>query len=194
MEQNRYQNRILTIPNLLSLLRILLIPVIVYVYLGRKDVLLAGILLAVACLTDLFDGWIARRFHMVSDAGKILDVIADKLMQFSILLCAASHYLQALILAGILMVKELTTGIYCLRYIRASGEVDGAQWFGKVCTAVLDVSLLLMCLFPGMPPLRVWLMVCVCAVLLLFSFYRYLRCYRRPKRGAADEAREKKTD
>ena len=191
MNHNGDQKRILTIPNFLSLLRIVLIPVIVYVYLGRDDELLAGLLLAVACLTDLLDGWIARRFHMISDLGKILDVVADKLMQVSILLCAAVHYRQTLILVAILVIKECTTGYYCLRYIRASGEVDGAQWFGKVSTAVLDVTVVLMCLFRDMPPLRVWLMVGVCAVLMLFSFFRYFRCYRKllansPRAGDED--------
>lgn len=178
MDENGSQKRILTIPNLLSAARIVMIPVVACAYLRWNDDALAACLLALTCLTDVLDGWIARRWNMGSDLGKILDVVADKLLQFSILLCAAAQYRQALVLAVILVVRECVSGYYCLRYIRAAHEVDGAQWFGKLTTAVLDLSLLLMCMFRNMPPLRIWSLVAVCAVLMLFSFYRYVQSYR----------------
>ena len=82
MNSNREtQNKILTIPNLLSLFRLLLIPAIIWLYTVRKDYFTAGALLILSGLTDLADGFIARRFNAVSNVGKILDPIADKLTQ-----------------------------------------------------------------------------------------------------------------
>lgn len=73
----------LTVPNLLSLIRIILIPVFGVLF-YHDHVLAAVIVLAVSGLTDLFDGKIARRFNQVSELGKILDPIADKLTQMTI--------------------------------------------------------------------------------------------------------------
>ena len=81
MYLKNWKKEIFTIPNILSLLRLLLIPLYVTIYLNATSAehyyLSAGIL-AVSCLTDLIDGKIARHFNMISNVGKILDPIADK--------------------------------------------------------------------------------------------------------------------
>jgi len=81
-----------TLPNLLSLFRILIIPLLVYLltYPDRYFSLLAAALFIVAALTDYFDGYLARRTHSVSDVGKILDPLADKLMVASALIMLAA--------------------------------------------------------------------------------------------------------
>ena len=80
MHIRNWKKEILTIPNLLSVFRIALIPVYLNIYLdgayGR-----AAAVLAVSCLTDLVDGKIARKFNMISNVGKVLDPLADKLTQ-----------------------------------------------------------------------------------------------------------------
>lgn len=81
-----------TLPNLLSLFRILIIPLLVYLltYPDRYSALLAAALFIVAALTDYFDGYLARRTHSVSEVGKILDPLADKLMVASALIMLAA--------------------------------------------------------------------------------------------------------
>jgi CDP-diacylglycerol--glycerol-3-phosphate 3-phosphatidyltransferase len=81
-----------TLPNLLSLFRILIIPLLVYLltYPDRYFSLLAAALFVVAALTDYFDGYLARRTQSVSDVGKILDPLADKLMVASALIMLAA--------------------------------------------------------------------------------------------------------
>lgn len=77
-----WKKEIFTIPNLLSLFRLLLIPVYVTIYLNATTMehyFLSAAILAVSCLTDMIDGKIARKFHMISNLGKILDPVADKL-------------------------------------------------------------------------------------------------------------------
>lgn len=84
--------QILTIPNLLSVFRILLIPLIVWLYCGKQDYLLAAWVLLLSGVTDIADGFIARHFHMVSDLGKVLDPIADKLTQTVALVCLLTRF------------------------------------------------------------------------------------------------------
>jgi CDP-diacylglycerol--glycerol-3-phosphate 3-phosphatidyltransferase len=81
-----------TLPNLLSLFRILIIPLLVYLltYPDRYFSLLAAALFVVAALTDYLDGYLARRTQSVSDVGKILDPLADKLMVAAALVMLAA--------------------------------------------------------------------------------------------------------
>ena len=84
-----------TIPNMLSLFRLLLIPVYIIIYLNADediDYYIAGGILAVSCLTDLIDGKIARHFNMISNVGKILDPFADKMTQFALIVCLVIRY------------------------------------------------------------------------------------------------------
>lgn len=101
------ENRIITIPNILSVCRIIMIPVFIWAYCCRKEYPLAFLILCLSGITDLVDGFIARTFHMVSNLGKALDPLADKLTQGAVLLCLGSRYPQMLFLAGLLVAKEI---------------------------------------------------------------------------------------
>ena len=72
------RDELFTIPNLLSILRLLLIPVLVYLYCFKHDNIATCCLLAFSLLTDIVDGFIARHFNMITDFGKFLDPLADK--------------------------------------------------------------------------------------------------------------------
>ena len=90
-----WKKEVLTIPNLLSLFRLLLIPVYMLIYLRAQktsDYIVAGMILAISCLTDLVDGKIARKFNMITTLGKFLDPLADKVTQFTLILCLAIRY------------------------------------------------------------------------------------------------------
>ena len=87
---HNWKREVFTIPNILSMFRIALIPAYIVIYLNAEqpvEYFLAGSILAVSCLTDMIDGKIARKFNMISTVGKILDPIADKLTQFTLTLC-----------------------------------------------------------------------------------------------------------
>lgn len=133
---------IITIPNLLSIFRIILIPVIVIFYCKYKMYSATTLAILISGLTDVVDGWIARKFHMISDFGKILDPIADKLTQASILLCLFTRFPHMIYLFALMAVKETLMGVTGLLSIRSSGEVHGADWHGKLTTCVLYAMLL----------------------------------------------------
>ena len=104
-----WKKEIITIPNLLSLFRLTLIPVYISIYLNAKtaaDYYLAAAILAVSCLTDLIDGKIARHFNMISTLGKILDPLADKLTQFTLIVCLTVKYPILKYLVSLFVLKE----------------------------------------------------------------------------------------
>lgn len=148
------KKEIFSIPNLMGYFRILLIPVFCYLYLtaeNEHEYFLAALVVLISSLTDLFDGKIARRFHMVTELGKALDPIADKLTHAALAICLATRYPLMWVLIALLAVKEGYMGIMGLIFLRKGKMLNGAMWFGKVCTAILFAGLFVLFLFPEIP-------------------------------------------
>ena len=137
------QNQIFTIPNLLSAFRLLLVPVIAWLYCGEKDYPLTALVLLASGATDVADGLIARRFHMVSDLGKVLDPVADKLTQAVALGCLLTRFPAVWRLLAVLVVKELVMAGMGILVIRRTGVVHSAAWHGKLATCILSAVILL---------------------------------------------------
>lgn len=169
------ENRIITIPNFLSVCRIIMIPVFIWVYCCRKEYLLAFWVLCLSGVTDLVDGFIARTFHMVSNLGKALDPIADKLTQGAVLLCLGIRFPQMFFLAGLLAAKEITTGLMSLSAIHKTKEVKSADWHGKVTTCLLYFTMLLHILWGGIPQTASVLLTVLCVIMMAVSFVMYFR-------------------
>lgn len=169
------ENRIITVPNILSVCRILMIPVFIWAYSCRKEYPLAFLILCLSGITDLVDGFIARTFHMVSNLGKALDPLADKLTQGAVLLCLGSRYPQMLFLAGLLVAKEIITGLMSLSAIHKTKEVKGADWHGKVTTCLLYFTMLLHILWGGIPQTASVLLTVLCVIMMAVSFVMYFR-------------------
>ncbi len=136
--------KIFTIPNVLSMIRILLIPFIFWLYLVEENYILCGCVLAVSYLSDLADGIIARKFHMISDLGKVLDPAADKLTQATMLICISINNPMAWALLGLLAIKEAATALAGFFAVKRTGVVSGAKWYGKACTVILNSMFFLM--------------------------------------------------
>jgi len=175
-----WRKEILTIPNLLSLFRLVLIPVYVTIYLNAKDqddYFLAAAILAVSCLTDLIDGKIARHFNMISTVGKILDPLADKLTQFALILCLASHYPFLWYLITLFFIKELFQLIAGAIRFRKGKMLKGALLSGKISTTILFISLILMVMIPNLSNGIVAMITVIDAVFLLIAFVDYASAY-----------------
>lgn len=175
-----WRKEILTIPNLLSLFRLVLIPVYVFVYLNAKnlwDHYIAAGILAVSCLTDLIDGKIARHFNMISTIGKILDPLADKATQFTLIICLSMEYPILWYLVGLFVVKESFQLIAGSINLRKGKMLKGALISGKICTTVLFISLILMVMVPNLPDTTVNIIALTDAVFMLVAFGNYLFTY-----------------
>ena len=171
--ENKTENKILTIPNLLSLFRLILIPVIVWLYWVRKDYFPAGVLLIVSGLTDLADGYIARRFHAVSNVGKILDPISDKLTQAAMLFCLVTRFPLMAAPFGFLVIKEIFIGTTGLLMIRKTGKVVGADFHGKVATTLLYTMMILHIFWIDIPSTVSAVSILICLVSMAFTLLTY---------------------
>lgn len=175
-----WKNEIWTIPNVLSLIRLLLIPVYMVIYLRAENeahyYLAAGIL-AVSCITDLIDGKIARHFNMISTVGKILDPFADKATQFSLIVCLAMRYPVLLHLVILFVIKEGFQLIAGGIALKKGMMLQGALFAGKICTTILFVSLILLVMLPTISYMWVEFITIVDAVFMLISFGCYILAY-----------------
>lgn len=177
-----WKKEILTIPNVLSLFRLVLIPVYVIIYLNAKDFtdyFLAAAILAVSCLTDLVDGKIARHFNMISTLGKILDPLADKITQFTLILCLALRYPVLWYLVGLFVVKESFQLIAGGIRFRKGIMLKGALITGKVCTTILFLSLIVMVLLPDLNSNVITGIMITDIIFMLISFGDYLMAYAK---------------
>ena len=172
-----WKKDILTIPNILSLLRLLMIPIYLTIYLRADtpaDYALSAAILAVSCITDLLDGYIARRFHMISTVGKLLDPIADKFTQLVLTICLSLRYPVMRPVLILFLAKEFFQFFAALLNYRKGKALDGALMAGKICTTVLFTSFTALVLIPNMAPGVVdfiSFMDCLC---LMIAFIQYI--------------------
>ena len=173
MEQNT-RKQLFTIPNLLSFLRLCMIPLIIWLYCAQKNYVLTAVVLVLSGLTDTIDGFIARRFNMVTDLGKALDPIADKLTQASVMFCLLTRFQMMLVPLLLLIFKEVCSGIMSLFVIKKTGKVCGADWHGKVCAWLLYAMMFLHIVWFDIP--REWstVLISICVIMMTVSFGLYM--------------------
>ncbi len=165
--------RILTIPNLLSFFRIALIPVFVWSYCVKQDNTLTAIFLILSGATDVIDGFIARTFHMVSDLGKVLDPVADKLTQATMLICLITRFPLMVIPLIVMVVKELYMAISGCLVIRKTRVVPCAGWHGKTATVLLYAMMILHVFWPEIPSAVSNLTIGISTAMIVVSFIFY---------------------
>ena len=169
------QSRTLTIPNLLSLFRLCLIPVFMWLYCVEKNYLWTGIVLIISGLTDTVDGIIARKFNMISDLGKVLDPIADKVTQAAMLFCLLTRFPLMIAPLALMVVKEFFMGVTGLMVIQKTGKVFGADWHGKVNTWILYAMMILHVFWYNIPDIVSKVLIGICVVMMLISLVLYGR-------------------
>ena len=173
------KEQILTIPNLLSVIRLLMIPLIVWLYFGVKNYPAATGVLIASGITDIADDIIARKFHMVSDLGKILDPIADKLTQGVLIICLASRYKWMIALILLFVVKECCMAALGYRALKRKDIVNSAKWYGKVNTAVLYIVMATLTLFTSISAKIANALILTSGCFMILSLVLYIRFYRQ---------------
>jgi len=162
-----------TIPNLLTCMRIVMIPLFIWLYSGTQQYELAALVLLISGLTDILDGFIARKFNMISDLGKFLDPVADKLTQAAILVCLSVRYPLMLGIFALMFVKEIYAFYSGLQVVKKTGIVLGAQWHGKAATVLLYTMLLLHAFWFDIPAAVSFLLIGACITVLILSGILY---------------------
>lgn len=166
-----------TIPNILCYIRIVLIPIFIYIYVNAKeprDYYIAGGIIFLSGLTDFCDGFIARKFNQVTELGKLIDPIADKLTQAAIIIALMFKVKWMFLLVVLFTIKELSMLINGVILLRKGKKLDGAMWFGKVSTAVFYLATFIIILFPMLNNIAVNTLMIISAFFMGLSFIMYM--------------------
>ena len=165
-----------SIPNLLSYFRLLLIPLFIQLYMN-ENFTEALITLAASGLSDVIDGRVARKYNMVTDLGKVLDPVADKLTQCAMMFCVAMRYPAMWWLLGLHVVKELIMIVMGWYVLKKTDTVNSAIWVGKLCTGVIYAVMMLHVIMPYLPQSVSVGCTVVCAGLIVLSLIVYTARY-----------------
>lgn len=168
---------IMNIPNLLSFFRIFLIPVFVVVYIYTDGDTISWwpvLILLISGLTDLLDGFIARRYNQITNLGKMLDPVADKMTQMAVCACLTMRYKQLFILLVIYVLKELVMLTGGAILLKTKKPVPAAKWYGKVSTFELYLAMGLFLIIPNMNAITVNIIIAVTAFIAIYALIMYM--------------------
>lgn len=175
------RREIFTVPNLVSSLRLAAAILFLGIFQrqGLEDQkLLLSVLLLGAAATDFLDGKIARIFHQVSKIGQILDPIADKMMQGSVLICLCFRYSLAKPVLVLFLIKECYMMVSGWRVLTETNVSCGAQWHGKLNTAVFYAVAVILFAGPGIPKSTAHILIGASAVCMTMSMIMYIDEFR----------------
>ena len=166
------------IPNCLCFFRILLIPLFLYVYFVahfKNRYLVAAFVLVISGISDFLDGFIARKFNMVTDFGKFIDPVADKLTQFVVSITLLFSYPLAWVLLIIIILKDLMLAIVGLYLYDYGLKITGASWWGKIATAYFYVIVIVLIGLHIPNTVISFVLIITGSVLMLLSFILYAK-------------------
>ena len=169
-----------SIPNIMGYFRIIL--ALLYVWMFYKTLEGAPywpviVIIVVSGLTDLLDGKIARRFNMVTDWGKMIDPIADKITIGAIILSLVFKYKIILPMILLYIVKEGYMAIAGMMLMKRGHKIEGAKFYGKVCTFATYVILIAILLVPSMNDALVMVLVAVNMAIMVYTLVKYILYY-----------------
>ena len=171
---------IFTIPNLLTFMRIVLITPFVVLFLN-ENYLAAAIVVILSGLTDCFDGFIARKFNQVTELGKVLDPIADKLTLIAIVICVAIYIPIVTPVMVVLLIKDTLMLIGGTNLIKIGITPPAAKWYGKIGTILFYISVctivFLKAVFIYENIILSFVLSSATAVVMIFSLIKYSMIY-----------------
>ena len=168
----------MNLPNKLTVMRVLMVPAVVVLLLcfdGAWADISAGVLYIIAALTDLFDGRLARKYNLVTNFGKFLDPLADKLLVCSVLICMVGLGRAPVWAVIVIVARELAIGGFRLIAVE-KGVVIAADKSGKIKTTLQNMWCIGM-LFPiaaSWWTLLVQIVMILAVILTVYSFCEYL--------------------
>ena len=177
-----FKKSILNIPNVFTIVRIILIIPFVFSVI-QENYFRAGIVLLLSGLSDFLDGFFARKFNLVTKFGKILDPVADKLTLIAVMACTAAKFKELLPFMIILIVKELLMLVAGAILLKNKKRSFAAKWYGKAATVFFYFSIITIIWLKAMfdvsnVALNVTLMI-VTALLMLFALIMYFLLFLR---------------
>jgi len=168
------------IPNFLSAIRLALIPVFIYLFFNEAKPI-AALIFALASATDILDGYLARKNDWVSPLGKILDPLADKLMQGAVICCLAIFNLDNIFFVGIailFLLKESAMMVGACIVIRKKHDIVVSNWYGKAATVAFFCITTILLFDSENKVLNIILGIMLILVLLAALLLYYFKVFR----------------
>lgn len=174
------------IPNILSVLRLLMSFAFAAVFIWAPDekLYIAVIIFVVAGITDVVDGILARRNNWITEAGKILDPLADKLMQCTALICVVARKLVPWWILIPIILKELTMGVGSVVFYKMFRQIGVAKNYGKAYTVIFYVVIAAIIVFykPWFQ-YNEWAIYALCIITAVAGFVAIVLYYRSYLKG-----------
>lgn len=171
----------MNIPNILTTIRFFLIPAFIYVFFSdlEHNYAIAASIFLLAGITDILDGYIARKYDMITKWGKLLDPLADKSMQLTALFCLTYAGLIPMWAVYIILTKELLMIIGSIVLYRDKIVVS-ASWYGKAATVLFYLAILSIIIW-DLSDLQRTFLIGAAVGSTLFAFVRYSMNFKRMK-------------
>lgn len=135
----------MNVPNMITILRIILVPIYLFVFFSDSSnhLLLAGLVFILAGISDVLDGYIARKYDLQTKLGTVLDPLADKMMTFAILISfVKANFIPAWILVALGIKEIILISGGSLLYFSKSNEVVPSNRYGKAATMLFYMATL----------------------------------------------------
>lgn len=184
MSEEQVSNKVFTVPNAVSFIRLAAIPFFWWLLLGEDDVAAATILFVVIACTDWVDGFLARRLGQVTKLGKALDPVADRLMIASAVIAGLIVGIVPAAIGIALMAREVYMSIVTFFVVSRGGGVLEVRWLGKLATLLVysSIACFYLAAIPFLEPLTrplAWLGSVVGLVLYWVTAFQYTGDARR---------------
>jgi cardiolipin synthase len=170
----------MTLPNLITVFRIILIPVYLFLFFSdiEDKVFILGMIFMIAGVSDVLDGFIARRFNLMSKLGAALDPFADKMMSFTVLVTFTMiGLIPVWILIPMLLKEIIMIGGGLILYLKHGKAVIPSNKYGKIATFSLYAAILSIVL--NLSVTISMLLLSITVTLNLIAFYNYLKIFRK---------------
>lgn len=177
---SKFKGQFLAIPNLLSYFRIIIIIPFVILFLNDSYINAAA-LLVVSGVTDVLDGKIARKFNQITELGKVLDPLADKLTLIAVVLCMGTKFPEIVPLVIAFLIKDVAMLIASVFILKRDIVPVASKWYGKMATIVFYLSAICIVFLKAIlgisiPFLNVTLFS-ITAIFMIFALYKYSLLY-----------------
>ncbi len=161
------------IPNILTTVRLVVIPIFAYFMLYTNNFLVSAGLFLFSGITDVVDGWIARKFNMITDVGSVYDPLVDKLMQITAVVCMSVRGIVPFWVICCVAAKEVTMIIVGLiLYIKKI--VVHSNWYGKATTVFFYTIIFALIIFPEIDHMLKMSMLVSLILVMVFAAVAYL--------------------
>ena len=165
----------MNLPNFLTTIRLILVPFMTG-FLISKNYTMAISFYVLASITDVLDGYIARKYNLITKLGKILDPMADKLLQFAALVGLWIVDIIPVWITLIFFLKEIFMGLGAIKLLKNKDIVVPSKWFGKMSTVFFFIAIVFSMLSENVLILKPYVlpMFILALVSLFFAFIMYL--------------------